>query len=286
MKTSNKLLIAFGAFLFIAPLLGMVIISKVFYKDASNLNMAEIQEVNNQPFSTVSKGRKTIVLDKAFSSINFLDGNNSSIEVHFIKSKSYGIKIPEEVVGSIKEEVINGELNISFNKEFSKPDFRQRIYLVVYAPNLEKLTANNFINLSCVVQTDSLVVNVARCYFSLGNSDIKLTSMNNKGDTLNHSVSNQTNIESLKIISDKSNINISELNLHSLNILANNDSEINLEGRKINQGQSEIKNFSIETSGKNQVSIKNFNFSKTKSNFSDDTQLTIPTSILKMLLKD
>ncbi|MET4082475.1 hypothetical protein ABIB40_002433 [Pedobacter sp. UYP30] len=286
MKTSNKLLIAFGVFIFIAPLLGMVVVSKMYYKDSPKMNMAEIQDANNQPFQTASRGRKAIALNKPFSTVNFTNGNNSSVEVHVNKSESYGVKIPEQLAGSITTEVVNGVLNINFKKELSLQNFNQRIFIVVYAPNLEKLSANNFMNLNCVVQTDSLAVDLTKCFFTLGNSDVDFNHITNTGDTLSHSVSNQTLVKSLKVMANNSNINISGINLNSLNVLANNDSEVNLDGSHFDQGESAIKNLTLETSGKNQVSIKNFNLSKAKSNFSDSTQLNIPTSILKLLLKD
>ena len=286
MKTSNKLLIAFGVFLFLAPLLGMVVVSKMYYKDAPKINTAEIQKANNQPFQTASNGRKAIALHKPFSAINFPNGNNSNVEIHFNKSKSYGIKIPEELVGAIKAKVVNGVLNLIFNKELSVPNFNNRVFIVVYAPNLEKLSANNFMYFNCVVQTDSLAIDLTKCFFSIGNSNVNFNQFNNTGDTLSHGVSNQTIVKSLKVVANYSNINISGLDLNNLYIVATENSNIKLDGNQFDKKGATIINLELKTEGKNQVTLTNYKLSKARANFSDSTQLNIPTSILKMLLKD
>ncbi len=247
--------------------------------------MAEIQEANNQPFRTASKGRKAIALDKPFSEVNFPNGNNSNVEIHFNKSKTYGVKIPEELVGSIKAKVVNGVLNLIFNKEPSVPDFNNRCFIVVYAPNLEKLSANNFMYFNCVVQTDSLAIDLTKCFFSIGNSNVNFNQFNNTGDTLSPGVSNQTIVKSLKVVANYSNINISGLNLNSLRVVATDNCDIKLDGNQFDKKGATIGNLNLKTEGKNQVTLTNYKLSKARANFSDSTQLNIPTSILKKFVE-
>ncbi|MGY3054909.1 hypothetical protein ACVWYG_003118 [Pedobacter sp. UYEF25] len=286
MKTSNKLLIAFGIFLFVVPLLGMVVISKVFYKDASNMNIAEIQKINNQPFQIVTEGRKAISVNEPFSAVNFPNGNNSSVELHFNKSANYGIKIPEELVGAIKLNVVNGVLNINFAKDLSISDFRNRIFIVVYAPNFHKLSAYNLFNLNCIAQTDSLFVDLDKTNFSIGESNVTEKEINKKGDIVSYKVFNHTFLKTLKLVANNSKIDITELNLNGLSIEANNNSEIYLDGSHFDKGESTIRNLAVKTVGQNQVNIKHINLEKASSDFSDSTQLNIPTPMLKLLLKD
>lgn len=286
MKTSNKLLIAFGIFLFIAPLLGMVVVSKVYYISHHQEDVEKEQILNIQPLKTFTKRRKAIVFSQHFSTVNLSAENGASIDLYLNDDPNYGVKIPEDLVNYIKVDVVNGVLNINIKKDAPIPDFHNRIFIVVYGPTIERLQAKNWLNLDCKVQTDSLKVDLYNCTFSVGNSYLTQGYINNNGDTLSQKIYDDKKPTSLNLTLNNSTASVSGLNLQNLTVNAEHNSSINLDGNPLQKRQSTIEYLDLHTIGKNEVSIKNFKVQKGISDFSDSTQLNIATPILKLLLKN
>ncbi|MEO5909875.1 MAG: DUF2807 domain-containing protein [Pelobium sp.] len=286
MKNSNKLLITLATLFFIVPLMGMMVISKLYYKVNSTSDYLTTQVLNNQPFKEKTKGRTSIVINEPFNAVNIVNANNSSIELHLNQDENYGVKIQDDFMKDLDFKVENGVLNIFFKNGLSIDNYANRIMINTYAPKFKKISAFNTAYLNLVSLSDSLNINLRDCnYFSIGYSAITTAKVVN-GDTTNHEPYNKTQFKNLNINLDKSTLKMNNLNLEHLNIKAQNNSTVEMESSGINANESTIEHFNLNTLGKNEVKIKNFNFKEAKGEISDETKLEAPISILKQLFKN
>ena len=112
MKTSNKLLIAFGAALILIPLMGMIYQAQVNYKtgDYSSENLD--REKNDNHFSNPSENMSSKTM-LPFTAVNIDDAKNRGIYIHFIKDDKFGVKVQNDLKDSIDFTVdANGQLQI------------------------------------------------------------------------------------------------------------------------------------------------------------------------------
>lgn len=290
MKTSNKLLIALGILLIVAPLMSMIIISKIYYKPVNKKDPFTEQKLNNQTFKENTPGRTASTIHQPFFAVNLVDANHSSVELHLIQENNYGVKVPDDIAEHLDFKVKNGILNISFKGGFSMPDSKNRMMITAYAPRFEKIIALNTSNLNLITQSDSLSIRLKDCkYFSisegLGFTSTKVTVVN--GDTVkNETYNNKPKFKNLNIDLDHSNLNLSIVNLYQLSIKAQNNSEVEINGVEPPNKQSNIEHFKLITIGENDVKINHFNPKEMKVEVSDETKLEVETPLLKKFFKN
>ncbi len=286
MKTSNKLLISIAVLFFMVPLLGMMIRSKMYYK-SYNVSFNADQSLNNQSFKEKTPGRKAIVINEPFYAVNLVDANNSSVELHLNHEDNYGVKVQDDLADKFGFKVENEVLNISFKDGFSINDYRNRVMVTVYAPKFKEVSANHTFNLNIITITDSLNIKLQNCgFFSTGkDGDLLTVTKLVNGDTVKHETFNGTQFKNLNIFLDHSKMAMSPIDLNHLNISAQNNSTVEMEGAGPNVKESVIEHFKLITLGKNEIKINNFNLKELKGEISDDTKLEVPTSMLKRLFK-
>ncbi|EOR94677.1 hypothetical protein ADIARSV_2275 [Arcticibacter svalbardensis MN12-7] len=267
----------------------MIIFSSIYYKtrDTSSNYERELMDVTNQSFGTPSPDRTTIVINTPYHAVNIVNGNGSSIELRLIRDESSGIKIANDVVEHLDFKVENGILNISFKKGFSIEDFRDRIVIFAYSPGFDDLSVKNASNFNLIAVADSLNINLKSCKsFSVSNSAMETHIQTYNGDTTNHMKFNETIIKMLNVDLDDSKFLLSDMNMETLNIKAENHSFLELDCISQNKEKPIVKNLRIKTLGVNNVKINNFNTEKITADFSDETTLDIPGSILKGIVNN
>lgn len=287
MKTSDKLLILLGILFFIIPLTGMVFMSKVYYKTSANNGNVTYEFSNDQSFTKPSKGRTAIPIHQPFHAIHIINGNGSCIELHLNQSNDYGVKIPKGFVEEVSFKVEKDILNISFIKGFKIPSVRNRMLITAYSPKFAGLHITNTSYFNLITTADSLNIGLKYCKFTtFQNPNMKAYILTEKGGSMKHKTGNKALIKNLNVDLDNSEFILNDLSIDNLNFKAQNNSTINLDGTNENNGIFIANNLKIKTLGANTIKIDNFVTKEVKADFSDETTLEIPSSILKLILKD
>ncbi|TCD12818.1 hypothetical protein EZ449_01870 [Pedobacter frigidisoli] len=280
MKTSNKLLIALAATLIIIPILVIAVNVKLNYRksDSRDSYFGSIM-INNEAFEHKSLGRLAVPIAQPFTSIKFDDAMGSSVQIYVKKDKRYGVKIQESFKDQLTTTVNkNGELIISLNKEinFTGGD---KIIIVVYCPTIKSIEVKNAFITELAAVADTLNVNIenSESLFFTGPFSSK-DDASSITKTTNH-----TEINMLKLSLKNTEFNSYYPVVKNLNITASK-SRVNV-GSDDKAKISVYNNLSIIARDTSTVKIENIKANTLRGDFSDDTQLQIPTSILRQLLK-
>ncbi|WP_175632726.1 GIN domain-containing protein [Pedobacter ghigonis] len=280
MKTSNKLLIALAALLIIIPILVVAVNVKMNYKPSTGDNFVEEQEINAEPFDKVSQDRISIPIKTSFTAVNIPDAQRNALELHFIKSTVSGVKVPAGLKENIKINVnSNGVLQINFDdKESKSARIRYEVVILIYSPNIDKLTLNNAANLTLTAKTDSLNINMKNSGRLTFGSPITFSS-NVKATR----VINQTEIKKLNINLDSAAFNSGNNNYKNLNISCKNSS-VNIEAEE--KENTNIENLTVNTFENSSIKIDKVKIDKISGSLSDETTIAMPVKYLKQMLKD
>lgn len=279
MKTSNKLLIALAATLIIIPILVIAVNVKLNYRksDSRDSYFGSIM-INNEAFEHKSLGRLAVPIAQPFTSIKFDDAMGSSVQIYVKKDKRYGVKIQESFKDLLTTTVNkNGELLISLNKDIKNKV--NKIIIVVYCPTIKNIEIKNaFVTeLAAVADTLNVSIENSESIFFTG-------PFSSKDDTSSVTkTTNHTEINTLKLSLKNTEFDGYYSVVKNLNITASK-SRVNI-GSDDKAEISFYNNLSIVARDTSTVKMENVKANTLRGDFSDDTQLQIPTSILKQLLK-
>ncbi|WP_069660738.1 GIN domain-containing protein [Arcticibacter eurypsychrophilus] len=286
MKTSDKLLISVGILFFIIPLMGMIIVSKVYFKTAKTQDNVTYEFFNDKSFAKPSKGRTAIPINRPFHAIHIINGNKSCMELHLNQSNDYGVKIPKGSKEEISFKVKNNVLNIILRKGFRTPSYENRMLITVYSPKFDALSIKNTSDFNLIATSDSLNISLANCKsFTVQNPNVEAHTLKSKGGLMNYKTVNTMLIKNLNVDLDNSEFSLSDQSVDNLSFKAQNNSTINLDGTNENKGKFVAGKLKIKTLGVNVIKIDNFTAKEIKADFSEETTLEIPSSILKLLVK-
>lgn len=278
MKTSNKLLTALAVLLLIIPIIVVAINVKINYRPATGENFVEDQEINAEPFEKESSGRTSLPIKTPFSTVNIPDAKRIYLELHLIKSKKSGVKVPTDMKNDINFTVNNtGVLQISFGDKLNRSgNHRNGVVVLVYGPNIDELALNNSSSLVLTAKTDTLNVNMKRSGPLSFGTPITF-SVNDKITR----VTNQTDIKQLNVNLDSASFYSQSNSYKNLNIKSKNSS-IEFSGDE----KSSIENLTINTFEKSDIKIDKVKIDKISGNLSDETTIAMPVKYLKKMLKN
>ncbi|MBB6236624.1 hypothetical protein HDC90_001236 [Pedobacter sp. AK013] len=279
MKTSNKLLITLAALLIIVPIIVVAINAKINYKPSKSGGFVEEQEINTEPFAKESPGRTAVPIKNPFTSINIPDARGNALQIHFIKSDVFGVKVPIEMKDAINFSVNNmGVLQIYFDDK-AQPSHHHRsdITILIYCQNVSELNLTNSSELVLTAKTDSLNINMKSAGQLSFSSPITLFTSNGKSSK----VINQTDIKQLNINLDSATFYSESNSYKRLNIRCKN-STVDLGG----ENKSNIDYLTINTLEKSEIKINKVNINKISGSLSDETTIAMPVKYLKQMLKD
>jgi len=279
MKTSNKLIIALAAALIVVPIIVIAVnvrfnYRKMDYRDS----YSGANQINTEDFNQKSIGRIAIGIAQPFTSVRVDDAKGISVQIYVKTSERFGIKI-QDVYKDLINTTVNqkGELLISFADKMERGR-NDKVILVVYCPAINAIEVKNSYITELAATADTLNVKItdAQSVFFTGNFTYnddkrKKTEIESptKIGTLNLSLKDtefagyNAGIKNIKIEAAKSTINLGASDPHavvdynSLSILAKDNSTVNIEHTTAKTAHGD---------------------------FSDDTQMKIPTSMLKQML--
>ncbi|WP_231425733.1 hypothetical protein [Pedobacter sp. Leaf250] len=278
MKTSNKLLIALALLLIIGPILVIAINVKLNYVKSEGENTyLGTTIINDEAFDHPSVGRIAIPISTPFKGIQVDDAKRFSIQVYVKKDNRYGIKVQTFYKDMITSKVDqDGYLHISI-KDPSGNIGVNKLIVVVYCPIVENIKIKNAYIAEIAAVADTLNVDVenSESLFFTGAFTVN-DNISKVAKVLNPTDINNLNLSLKNVEFNGYSSLIKELNIKALK------STVNI-GSDDKSRIASYQNFSIVAKDSSLVKMQNVNATKISGNFSDDTQLQIPASILKRI---
>ncbi|WP_029274441.1 GIN domain-containing protein [Pedobacter borealis] len=276
MKTSNKLLISLAVLLIVIPIIVVAVNIKMNYVASTSGSFVDTQVANSEPFEKKTANRASIPIKTKFSTININNGKRVFLELHFIESEMYGVKVPEDIKDDIKFNVDNsGVLQIDFDDKLDGSHTGDTIVIVVYSPNIHALNLNNLSSVVLTARADTLSINMKRSgSLSLGTP---ITFSVNEKITR---VINQTDIKQLNVNLDSASFYSSNSSYKNLNINCK-DSSVDIKGDQKNS----IDNLTINTFNTSEITLENVMINNISGDFSDKTKVQMPVKYLKQMFK-
>ncbi|MES2417876.1 MAG: hypothetical protein V4541_06785 [Bacteroidota bacterium] len=282
MKTSNKLLITFALALILIPLLGMVYVSQVNYKNGK-YGEDEVKKVEN--FTTPTKNMASIAASTAFDAVTIENARNKGIYIHFIKDEKFGLKIPEKLKDSIDINVnANGQLQINFRNKQDNSNYEYQTILV-YAPNMRQLNITNASSLFLDAVLDSLSLTVKNSNSINLQNDLKISHLNVNTDNVKSFYIRKIDVKSLVLTLKNTKFNSAQNSFDNLSINASDESEITLNGDNNENNSYAIRNLNLNTLNKADVKVEGIKIDHCSGSFSNETTVQMPAVNLNQMYK-
>ncbi|MHA4896759.1 hypothetical protein ACXZ1K_18565 [Pedobacter sp. PWIIR3] len=274
MKTSNKLLIAFGLTLVLLPILTMAIISRVYMAEGAATDL-----------SSSTRHMTTLPMSAPFSNIHIEGDNRMAVVVEIVKDDKYGVKIPDDAGGHLNAQIgEDGQLNIVIKNPVKAETYSRRI--IIYAPNVKALTIDNvkILNLSASLDSLKLTMNNAQSLWIEGDGLIQnlVATTNNVGG---FGINNGT-VASATLDLTNTSFTSRTSKMEQLSITTKGNSEINIEGENGDaQPVNVIKDLTLNTLGKTSVKISDVQINNCSGSFSDSTAVEMPAVNINQMFK-
>lgn len=280
MKTSNKLLIAFALALIVLPLLGMIIVSRVYYKEGSEIRdeIVAIKSLDspNEFFTNLPTN--------AFQSVNMTEAKGMRLTIHLVQHAKHGLKVSNHLKGRIKMSVdANGQLQVAVKgpEDENRGDYNGEIY--IFSPNVKAISFNNAENINIYANQDSLqlnATNVSDIYFG----DLTIVK---KFDVTVDKVSlvnvTEAQIAALTIKLTEANFQSRQSSFERLSIASKGKANIDIYGEENQPGSFKIGDLAITTSDTSKVNIAGVSVKNCSGRFSDATRVEMPAVNLNQM---
>ncbi|WP_448105262.1 GIN domain-containing protein [Pedobacter panaciterrae] len=283
MKTSNKLLIAFGVLMFVVPLTIMAYTINRDYKDPE-----EIKEQGNanSHFNSHSNGFTSIALKETFKSISITGKVQNMWYVNLVNDQDYGVKVSEIYKDFVKVSIdANEQLHITMNEGFK--DVMYPIAIYVYAPKIEtlNLAGVDAVTLTFKNKTDALQLNAKDVMQLTMESDFKVNHLSIDAEKVNNMVFGGAELKSLNLNLKSSRFKSEMKSFNSLNVSASDGSELSIFGDEQSKARFAIEQLTLNTSGKVDVNLTDMKLNNVSGTLSDETMINVPVVYLKQLIK-
>jgi hypothetical protein len=283
MKTSNKLLIAFGVLMFVVPLTIMAYTINRDYKDPEEINE---QGNANSHFNSHSNGFTSIALKKTFKSISITGKVQNTWYVNLVNDKDYGVKISEIYKDFVKVSIdANGQLHITMNEGFK--DVIYPIVIYVYAPKIEALNVSGLdaITLTFKNKTEALQLNAKDVRVLSMQSDFNVDNLSVDAEKVNSVVLGGDEVKSLNLNLKSSHFKSEMKSFNSLNVSASDGSDLSIFGDEQSKTRFGIEQLTLNTSGKVDVNLTDIKLNNVSGTLSDETMINVPVVYLKQMIK-
>jgi hypothetical protein len=273
MKTSNKLLIAFASALILLPILGIAIVSGLYYEKGP---VPLVAIYDYEPLGMQSKTMTASMIPTAFNGINIKGSRKMQIVIKLIDDDRYGIKIPNEFKAFVTTKVDSkGHLQINV----SEPDAKLGEYaqIWIYGRGIKSLEADNLRGLGLSAITDSLNLTVSNGEFAYLDKKTSIGKLNVNTRNLGSLGIEQGGKTSSMIVDlHNSRFSVQNISFNLLSIAASGASDIEIIGDEENNGQHNIKDLYLKTSGTSKVKVSNMQIDQCSGKFSDSTSVEMP----------
>ncbi|WP_316844603.1 hypothetical protein [Pedobacter psychrodurus] len=285
MKTSNKLLAGLAIALLIVPLTVMILIAKA-------------NRIDNKTYDKMLMGAETIGDDvdqfikkypvQAFQNVVISGSESSYLNVKIIASDKFLLKATNDLAPFIEYKVDqDGKLQISLKAERNY----QQGTLLIFSPNLKRITFNNVSVDRLSVNTDSLNIEITKGVNFRFGEDVRIKNLHLVKKTMYQ----EQDVVIPGITIEDAKIENLQAELNSAYLTVNNTPLRNVDLR-VKDAKAEFKNeenriigpietLLLNSTGKNDVNFQHIKINKASGNLSDETSIQLPTVNLKQLIK-
>jgi hypothetical protein len=285
MKLSNKLLIGFALAVIFIPLMGMIYVSRVYYKEGDDRLADKVRKVEN--FSTPTENMESKAIAKSFESINIEDAKKLGIYVNIIKDEKFGVKIPKELKDVINFNVdANGALQITFNKNKQAKNDNSYTTIWVYAPSINQVNVANANSVYLDAKLDSLILNVKKSGSISLQNDLELKSFTINTEEVGDLYLSNVDIKSLNVKLNGTDFKTQNNSFENLSIETHGKSNIEISSYEDkSKAAYAVKNLSINTFDLADVKVENVKIDNCSGSFSDQTTVQMPAVNLNQMYK-
>jgi hypothetical protein len=280
MKTSNKLLIAFGAALILIPIFCIAFVSRVYFEKGDNTSrMGDMDTYGNKP-----KNILKITGTGSASTINIQGETKIHLVIALTKSEHLQVMTSDNLkdLVDVKFDSV-GKMLIMVKNNSQHSETYGRI--AISAPDIKTIDVLGSNGISLQADMDSLSLNLsdlelAQFQAATKVKYLKVTAKNVKDVSFNE-------INSLSATLELNNSNVrSELgSFNNLDINSLGNSTIELNGGNDGAPAKTINNLKINTLGKSDVKVLNMTINQCSGKFSDSTIVQMPAINLNQMYR-
>lgn len=279
MKTSNKLLIAFASALILIPVLGIAIISRVYYEkgDSSSAGNTEMDT-----FGPVPKDMPALAVSTPFESVNIEGADQFYLAVRLVQAEKTEVRYADNLKGLISTTVDSkGQLQIVLRKSDQQRDNYTRIW--IYAPGVKRLAIVNGKCLNLNATMDSLQLSLINTGSGHFDPETNIGWLSVRTDKVGEISFRETATKSVNLDLNGTNVKSEMSSFDNLSINAAGNAEIELNGGYDGVPEKFIKNLTLNTLGKARVKVFNMQIDQCSGHFSDSTQVEMPAKNINQM---
>jgi hypothetical protein len=278
MKTSNKLLIAFAAALILLPILGIAIVSGVYYEKENPA--AGGTEMDT--FGPVPKDMPALAVSTPFESVNIEGADQFYLAVRLIEAEKTEVRYADNLKGLISTTVDSkGQLQIVLKKSDQQRDNYTRIW--VYGPGIKKLNVVNGKGLNLNAKMDSLQLDLTNTGSGHFDPETNIGWLSVRTDKVGEISFRETATKSVNLDLNGTNVKSEMSSFDNLSINAAGNAEIELNGGYDGVPEKSIKHLTLNTLGKAKVRVFNMQIDQCSGRFSDSTQVEMPAANINQM---
>jgi hypothetical protein len=272
MKTSNKLLIAFASALILIPVLGIAIISRVYYEKGDSPAPGNTEM---DTFGPIPKNMPALPVSAPFESVNIKGADQFYLAIKLVIAEKPGVKYADNLKGVISATVDNkGQLQIIMKKSDQQRDNYTRIW--IYGPHIKALNVENRTSMNLNAKMDSLQLNLTNTGAAHFDPETKIGWLSVHTENVQEISFRETATRSVNLDLKNTNVKSDMSSFESLSINAAGNAEIELNGGYGEITDKVIKHLTLNTLGKAKVKIFNMQIDQCSGKFSDSTQVDMP----------
>jgi hypothetical protein len=271
MKTSNKLLIAFAAALILIPIVGIAIVSGVYYEKESTANSGTEMDT----FGPVPKDMPALAVNAPFESVNIEGGNQYYLAIKLVTAEKPGIKYSDNLKGLIIATFDNkGQLQVRLKKSENQRENFARIW--VYGPSIKALGVTNGNGINLNAKMDSLRMDLSNTGSAQFAPDTHIGWLSVRANHVGEISFRESKTKSVSLDLNGTNVKSEMSSFDNLSINAAGNAEIELNGGYGEAAGKTVKHLTLNTLGKAKVRILNMQIDRCSGKFSDSTQVEMP----------
>jgi hypothetical protein len=279
MKTSNKLLIAFASALVLIPVLGIAIISRVYYEKGDHSASANTQM---DTFGTIPKNMSAIAVTDPFQSVSIDGGNQLYLAVRLVEDEKAGIKYADNIKGLISAKVDgNGRLQIVLKGSDKQRENYARIW--IYGPHIKQLSVANGRGINLNAKLDSLQLDLNSTESAHFDPETNIGWLSVRTDKVREISFRETATKSVSLDLNGTNVKSEMSSFDNLSINVAGNAEIELNGGYDGVPEKSIKHLTLNTLGKAKVKVFNMQIDQCSGRFSDSTQVEMPAKNINQM---
>lgn len=278
MKTSNKLLIAFAAALILLPILGIAIVSGVYYEKENTV----VGGTEMDTFGPVPKDMPSLAVGTPFEAVNIEGADQFYLAVRLVQAEKTEVRYADNLKGLISTTVDSkGQLQIVLKKSDQQQDNYTRIW--IYGPEIKKLNVVNGKGLNLNAKMDSLQLNLMNTGSGHFDPETNIGWLSVRTDKVGEISFRETATKSVSLDLNGTNVKSEMSSFDNLSINAAGDVEIELNGGYDGAPEKSIKHLTLNTLGKAKVKVFNMQIDQCSGRFSDSTQVEMPAKNINQM---